>query len=267
MTNLKSLKLEKLTFDCLNLVSEVGRFIKDQQDQVTTEDILSKEQNSFVTFVDKQAEAQLIAKLRKLLPKATYITEEDTVENEDSELAWIVDPLDGTTNFLYGIPIYSISLALKAGHEVVIGIVHAIHQKESFYAWHQGGAYLNKKPIQVNQRKELMEALIGTGFPYDKQKRLEKPLKILSSLLAQCRGIRRLGSAAMDLVYVASGRLDCYYESNLNAWDVAAGGKIVLEAGGVVTDFEQTGNWIQGESILAGNEMLHQKLIELIRSV
>ena len=127
------------------------------------------------------------------MPKATFITEEDTVENEDSELAWIVDPLDGTTNFLYGIPIYSISLALKAGHEVVVGIVHAIHQNETFYAWHQGGAYLNKKSIQVNQRKELMEALIGTGFPYDKQKRLEKPLKIMQFTAGSMQGYTQIG--------------------------------------------------------------------------
>lgn len=141
--------LERLTNQCLELVSEVGQYIQSQQTNVEVSDIITKEQNSFVTFVDKQSEAMLIKKLRQLLPEATYITEEDTVENQDSDLAWILDPLDGTTNFLYGIPVYSISLALKIGDTVSLGIVHAIQQNESFYAWDGAGAYLNKRKIQA----------------------------------------------------------------------------------------------------------------------
>lgn len=264
---MKGVNLEKLTSQCLELVQTVGLYIKEQQSRVINDDIITKKQNSFVTFVDKESETRLITRLRELLPEATFITEEDTVENEDSELAWIVDPLDGTTNFLYGIPIYSISLALKIGDSVALGIVHAIQQEESFYAWDQGGAFLNKKPIRVNQRAQLIDAVVGTGFPYDKKKRLEEPYRIMKELLGNVRGIRRLGSAAMDLAYVACGRLDAYYETNLNAWDVAAGGKIVEEAGGKVADFADSPEWIWGKSILAANEPLHRVLLDIIRSV
>lgn len=264
---MNGLNLQQLTDQCLDLVKSVGEYIKEQQVKVVSDDVITKKQNSFVTFVDQQAEAQLISGLRSLLPEATFITEEDTVENLDSELAWIVDPLDGTTNFLYGIPIYSISLALKIGDRIGLGIVHAIPQNEFFYAWDQGGAFLNRTPIRVNHRQELIEAVIGTGFPYDKKKRLEKPYHIMKQLLGNVRGIRRLGSAAMDLAYVACGRLDAYYESNLNAWDVAAGGKIVEEAGGKVSDFDDTSQWIWGHSVLAANQNLHQKLLDVIRSV
>lgn len=260
------LNLEQLTYQCLEQAHEVGRYIRKQQSRVQTSHIITKELNSLVTFVDRQSEAMLIKMLGTLLPGATFITEEDTVENQDSELAWIIDPLDGTTNFLYGIPVYSISIALKVGERVVMGIVYAINQKESFYAWDQGGAYLNKKQIQVNQKVDLTDALIGTGFPYDRQKRLELPMRITRQLLANCRGVRRLGSAAMDLAYVAAGRLDGYCETNLNSWDVAAGGKIVEEAGGQVTDFDNSPGWITGRSVLAANPDLQGQLLKLIHS-
>ena len=189
------------------------------------------------------------------------------IENQDSELAWIVDPLDGTTNFLYGIPLYSISVALKIEGLVALGVVHAIHQNEAFYAWRGGGAYLNETPIRVGGQLKLIDALIGTGFPYHKKMRMETPYKVLRQLLGHCRGVRRLGSAAMDLAYTACGRLDGYYESNLNSWDVAAGGLIVSEAGGKVTDFHNDQDWITGQNIIAGNEAIHNQLFETINSV
>ncbi|MCB0665309.1 MAG: inositol monophosphatase [Saprospiraceae bacterium] len=264
---MNGINLETLTYQCLELVQSVGMYIKEQQTKVVNDDIIAKKQNSFVTFVDREAEARLISRLQTLLPDATYITEEDTVENINSEISWIVDPLDGTTNFLYGIPIYSISLALKLEDKISIGIVHAIQQNESFFAWDKGGAFLNKKPIKISKRTRLIDAVVGTGFPYDKKKRVEEPYRIMKELLGNVRGIRRLGSAAMDLAYVACGRLDAYYETNLNAWDVAAGGKIVEEAGGKVADFEDTTDWIWGKSILAANPELHKTLLDIIRCV
>jgi myo-inositol-1(or 4)-monophosphatase len=261
------LDLEDITHKCLNLIRDTATYIKAQQAKVLSGDIETKEANSFVTYVDKQAELMLVRGLADLVPEATFITEEQMVENQDSDLAWIIDPLDGTTNFLYSIPIYSISVALKINKLVAIGIVHAINQEESFYAWDKGGAFVNKKPIRVNKESKLINSLIGTGFPYDKRMRMETPFLILQKLLGHCRGVRRLGSAAMDLAYVASGRLDGYYESNLNTYDVAAGGKIILEAGGIVTDFMGNDTWITGESIMAANSLLHQELKELLNSV
>jgi myo-inositol-1(or 4)-monophosphatase len=261
------LDLEGITHKCLNLIQDTANYIKIQQAKVLAGDIETKEANSFVTYVDKQAELMLVRGLGELLPKATFVTEEQMVENQDSDLAWIIDPLDGTTNFLYGIPIYSISVALKVEQSVAIGVVHAINQDESFYAWDKGGAFLNKKPIKVSGESKLINALIGTGFPYEKGMRMETPFLILQKLLGHCRGVRRLGSAAMDLAYVASGRLDGYYESSLNTYDVAGGAKIVLEAGGFVTDFKGSDTWITGQSIMAANPSLHQELRELLNSV
>lgn len=261
------LDLEDITYKCLNLIRDTALYIKKQQAKVQSGDVETKEANSFVTYVDKQAELMLVRGLGDLLPKATFITEEQMVENQDSALAWIIDPLDGTTNFLYGIPIYSISVALKVNESLAIGIVHAINQEESFYAWDRGGAFLNKKPLKVNQESRLINSLIGTGFPYEKGMRMETPFLILQKLLGHCRGVRRLGSAAMDLAYVAAGRLDGYYESNLNTYDVAGGAKIILEAGGLVTDFKGSDTWISGQSIMAANPFLHQELKELLNSV
>ncbi|NND34531.1 MAG: inositol monophosphatase, partial [Saprospiraceae bacterium] len=146
-------------------------------------------------------------------------------------------------------------------------VVHAIHQNEVFYAWQKGGAFLNEKPIRVGGQAKLLDALIGTGFPYHKEMRMETPYKILRQLLGHCRGVRRLGSAAMDLVYTACDRLDGYYESNLNSWDVAAGALIVKEAGGKVTDFSGGEDWLTGHNILAANSAIHNELFKTINSV
>ena len=261
------INLELLTHKLLDLIGDTAGYIKSQQAKVVSGDVETKEINSFVTYVDKQAELQLVKGLSNLLPEATYVTEENMIENQDSALAWIVDPLDGTTNFLYGIPIYSISVALKIEGHVSLGVVHAIHQNEAFYAWDQGGSFLNKHPVSVGQQKKLIDALIGTGFPYHKEMRMESPYKIMRQLLGHCRGVRRLGSAAMDLAYTACGRLDGYYESNLNSWDVAAGAIIVKEAGGTVTDFHGGQDWLNGQNILAANETIHHELLKVIGSV
>jgi len=264
---MSALDLEQTTIDCLKIVREVGSYIREQQVKVTQQDVITKDPNSFVTYVDQQAEIRLHQDLSSLVPSATFITEEATMKNEDSDIVWIIDPLDGTTNFLYGIPMYSISVALKVHQKVVLGVVYAIQQDEAFYAWQGGGAFLNDRKISVAGQTSLDQALIGTGFPYDKATRLEGPSRILGQILAKCRGVRRLGSAAMDLAYVAVGRLDGYYESHLNSYDIAAGGIIVQEAGGVVTDYENTEQWINGKSIVASNAALHGLLQTVITSV
>ena len=264
---MSTLDLKQTTIDCLKIVREVGSYIREQQVKVTQQDVITKDPNSFVTYVDQQSEIQLHKGLSALVPDATFITEEATMENQDSDLVWIIDPLDGTTNFLYGIPIYSISVALKVHQKVVLGIVYAVQQDEAFYAWHGGGAYLNDRRLLIAGQTSLDQALIGTGFPYDKATRMERPSRILGQILAKCRGVRRLGSAAMDLAYVAAGRLDGYYESNLNSYDIAAGGVIVQEAGGIVSDYENTDRWIEGKSVVASNPPLHRLLQSLISSV
>ncbi|MCL4108641.1 UNVERIFIED_CONTAM: hypothetical protein GTU68_006959 [Idotea baltica] len=264
---MSELDLEQTTIDCLKIVREVGSYIREQQEKVSQKDIITKDPNSFVTYVDKQSEIKLHRALSALVPEATFITEEATMENADSDLVWIIDPLDGTTNFLYGIPMYSISVALKVRQKVAVGVVYAIQQDEIFYAWQGGGAYVNNRRISVAGQTALQQALIGTGFPYNKATRMELPSRIFAKVLAKSRGVRRLGSAAMDLAYVAIGRLDGYYESHLNSYDIAAGGLIVQEAGGVVSDYGNTEQWINGESIIAANPGLHRLLQSVIASV
>ncbi len=259
--------LETATHNTITLVKEVAHYIASEKQNVKWGDLQIKDTNSFVTYVDKQAEKKLIEGLKKIVPQASFITEEGMIDNEMSDLAWIVDPLDGTTNFLYGIPMYSISVALAINGECALGVVHAIPQDETFYAWNGSGAYLNDEKISINKHTTLRDALVGTGFSYDRKNRTGRPYQTIKTLIGKCRGMRRMGSAAMDLAFVACGRLDIYYESNLNAWDVAAGGKIVQEAGGIVTDFDLGKGWMSGETIIAGNHDIHRELHALISSV
>ncbi len=257
--------LKALTEKTLLLVREVGSFIKTELGRVQLQDIETKELNSLVSYVDKEAEKRLVQGLGHLLPKASFLTEEDTVSNQRTKYTWIIDPLDGTTNFLYQLPIFSVSVALEVEGEIQLGIVHAIMQQEDFYAWRGGGAFLNGKPIHVSDKVSLSESLIGTGFPYDTSLRKGRLLDIFGELIVQCRDMRRYGSAAIDLAYVSCGRLDGYYEKNLNPWDVCAGALLVQEAGGRVAGFDDDEEWKEGKSILAAGPKTFDAMRKIIR--
>lgn len=248
---MNQLDLEALTESALTVVREVGNFIRTELGKVQLQDIETKEINSLVSYVDKEAEKRLVEGLLNLLPKASFLTEEDTVSNERTQYTWIIDPLDGTTNFLYQLPIFSVSVALEVKGEIELGIVHAIMQQEDFYAWKGGGAFLNGKPIHVSDKESLSESLIATGFPYDVSLRKGRLLNIFGDFIGQCRDMRRYGSAAIDLAYVSCGRLDGYYERNLNPWDISAGALLVQEAGGRIAGFDDDNEWKEGTSILA----------------
>ena len=204
--------------------------------------------------------------LLAITPTAVFLTEEDTVENTEGDLRWIIDPLDGTTNFLHQIPIFSISIALEVNQELVIGIVHEINQSESFYAWKNGGAYLNGHPIQTKKEPNLKNSLVATGWPSRNFELLPAYLNTLQSFLTNTRGMRRLGSAAVDLSYVACGRFDAYFEYGLSPWDAAAGIVIVEEAGGKVTDFKNGNNYLHGQQIVASNGLIHEQMMQTIQA-
>lgn len=257
--------LKALTESVRVIVREVGHFIKTELGKVQLQDIESKELNSLVSYVDKEAEKMLVEELSTLLPQASFLTEEDTVSNERTQYTWIVDPLDGTTNFLYQLPIFSVSVALEIEGQIDLGIVHAIMQQEDFYAWKGGGAFLNGKPVHVSDKVSLSESLIATGFPYDVSLRKGRLINIFGDLIAQCRDIRRYGSAAMDLAYVSCGRLDGYYEKNLNPWDVCAGALLVQEAGGQISGFDHDEEWKEGTSILAAGPKTFHAMQEIIQ--
>ena len=177
----------------------------------------------------------------------------------------MVDPLDGTTNFIHGAPPFSISIALMDNHEIMVGIVYEIVQNECFYAWKDGGAYMNGHKINTSSVKKLSDCLVATGFPYADFSRLDNYLSTFTHFMKNSHGLRRLGSAAVDLAYVACGRYDAFYEYGLHPWDVAAGSVIVKEAGGFVADFKGGNDYVHGQEIIAGNQLIYGEFLGIIR--
>jgi myo-inositol-1(or 4)-monophosphatase len=217
--------------------------------------------HDLVSYVDRTSEEMLVAGLSTLLPEAGFLTEEGTVEQHQRPLMWVVDPLDGTTNFTHGLPFFSISIALLFEGTPLLGLVWEPIRDERFSAVAQQGSWLNEKKIRVSATSHLDQALLATGFPYEKYDRVDDYLPVLRRMMTESRGVRRLGSAALDLAYVACGRFDGYYEYNLSPWDVAAGVLLVTEAGGVATDFSGEANAIFGKQVVATNQPLHPQLM------
>lgn len=258
-------ELERITCLSCKIVTEVADFIRGETGKVSAGEIEDKSRNSLVSYVDKTAEEKLVSGLKELIPNAVFLTEEETVEQKSGDFQWIIDPLDGTTNFLHQLPCFSISVALRHKEETILGIVYEVNMKECFYAWKEGGAYLNGRKIEVTKTNNLKDALISTGFPYYDYDRVKSYLKVLEYFMQSTRGIRRFGSAAVDLVYVACGRFDAFFEYSLNPWDVAAGAFIVREAGGRVTDFSGGDNFLFGKEIIAANQGIATDVLEIIR--
>jgi myo-inositol-1(or 4)-monophosphatase len=242
-------------FEVLQKATEVvysaGTFIRENRNKVSVEEIESKSINSLVSYVDKNAEKILVEGLTPLIHDVGFITEEDTIEQENKSFTWIIDPLDGTTNFLHDIPVFSISVALVKEEEAILGIVYEVVGDEMFTAIKGHGSFLNGHPIYVSKAENVEEVVFATGFPYKKENLTPAHFSALKNVLENTRGIRRIGTAAVDLCFVACGRFGVYYETSLNPWDVAAGGLIVLEAGGKVSTIQKKNHWLSGESILA----------------
>jgi myo-inositol-1(or 4)-monophosphatase len=259
-----NVQLQELLKQAIPVVKNVGAFIRDQLGRVSGDAVEEKSLNSLVSYVDTTAEKQLVKELQGLLPGSTFLTEEGTVAAQKSKHQWIIDPLDGTTNFLHQIPVFSVSVALQQEEQTILGIVYEVNRDECFYASKGQGAFLNGRPIQVTSNLLLKDTLLATGFPYYDYDRIDEYLEVLKALMAHSRGIRRLGSAAVDLAYVAAGRFDAFYEYSLNAWDVAAGAFIVEEAGGKVMDFSGGANYLFGQELIAGTPAIAQEVLQLI---
>lgn len=259
------MKLENLTRRVEALCRTTGEFIRRERQVVSGSDIELKGLNSLVSYVDKRAEEMLVDGLRGLLPEAGFITEEDTPDEPNKDLRWVIDPLDGTTNYLHGIPVFAISVGLLNGEEELIGVVYELGQKEMFSAWKDGGAWLNGKQLKTDGSKKLKDTLIATGFPYHDFSRMESYMNLLQELFQQTRGVRRLGSAATDLAYVACGRFDGFFEAGLSPWDVAGGSLLVKEAGGRVSDFSGDSNYIFGQEIIAASDSIFDDFLNLVR--
>ena len=258
------MNLEHLCQDVISLSTEVAKFIRDEN--IKASDVEIKSKNSLVTYVDKMAEKKLVEGLSKMIPEAGFIAEEGTSIKKGEVYNWIIDPLDGTTNFIHGLPVYCISIALRKENQIILGVIFEITSSECFYAWEDSAAYLNGREINVSNTEELSQSLVATGFPYYNYDRLSEYMQFLQHFMRETRGIRRLGSAAMDLAYVACGRMDGFYEYSLNAWDVAAGAFIVQQAGGQVCDFSGGDDYLFGREIIASNSNLHASFLMSIKS-
>lgn len=254
--------LQQIVLQVETLCRETGAYIALQAKEFESGKIEYKGKNDLVSYVDKTAETMLVKGLSLILPEAGFLTEEQTIKTDQKEYTWIIDPLDGTTNFIHSLPLYAISIGLEYKKEIVLGIVYEINKDEMFSAIKNGGAHLNGSPIFCTQTEHLNDTLLATGFPYYNFDLLPQYMNLFSTLMQETHGLRRLGSAAVDLAYVAAGRFDGYFEYNLNAWDVAGGALLVKEAGGTCIDFNGGDDYIHGRSIITGNASICKAILE-----
>jgi len=252
------------TSEIISIIKEAkSRFFDGQKHSFNELD--SKGLNQLVTNIDIATEKYLVDEFSKLIPNSSFIAEESHGTTSDAEFQWIIDPLDGTTNFIHQIPAYSISVALQQNGQTIAGFVYELNRNEMFVATERG-AFLNDESISVTKTDNMEDTLIATGFPYYDFKDMDSYLRVLEHCMRNTRGVRRLGSAAVDLAYVAMGRFDGFFEVGLSPWDVAAGAYIVQQAGGKVTDFNGGDSFIFGGEIVAGNPVITDKLQRLIES-
>lgn len=255
--------LQSVLNDALGIVRDASGFIRANINNVSSDQVSEKGLNSLVSYVDRQAEEILVKGLSTILPEAGILSEEETVIQSKKPLMWIIDPLDGTTNFLHNVPCFSVSVALAENDRIIAGIVSEVMHDEVFLATAGGGAFLNQSPIHVTERKEFRDVLVGTGFPYSVDRLEDGHFNALRQVLMTTRGIRRLGSAALDLCYVACGRFGAFYEHTLNPWDIAAGALIVSEAGGLVSDYCGNNKWLYKGEILATAPQFLEEMLEV----
>ena len=258
------MSLERLCADVRELALNTGEFIRNEQQKLSSDSILSKGLHNYVTFVDTSAEERIVNGLRILLPGSGFIAEEGTTTTRGERYNWVIDPLDGTTNFIHGFPPYAISIALLDGDSTILGIVYEITAGECFYAWKDSQAFLNGQMIEVSKTGTVSQSLIATGFPYTNFARIGPFMQSFKYFLKNSHGIRRLGSAATDIAYVSCGRLDAFYEYGLHPWDVAAATLILERAGGRTGDFSGGDNWMYGEEIITCNAKIYDEFLRLI---
>ncbi len=256
--------LQDITRLVCQIAREAGSYIRTERASFSLDKVERKHAHDYVSYVDKGSEKHIVQALRELLPEAGFITEEGLATHTDEQMLWVVDPLDGTTNFIHGFAPYAVSIALIRGREILVGVVYEIVADECFYAWQGGGAYVNEQPIHVGN-STINDALLCLQLPYNSN--AYKPVieKLIHHFYGNVGSIRMIGSAAMALCYVAAGRLDAYAERYIGQWDYMAGALIVQEAGGQVTNYDGDAYFMQGDSVVATNGVIQQDLLEGIR--
>jgi len=256
--------LDQLLKIALQAVQEAGDLMASNFQNLKNSDIQTKGKNDFVTRVDQEAEAIISRIILNEFPRHQILGEESGYTSRKSKFLWVIDPLDGTTNFIQGIPHFAISMALLANSKVVFGLIYNPLSEDRFHAIKGQGAFLNNQPIAVSRKKMLRSAFGSTGFPFKAPQFLEAYTNTFRSLLSRSQDLRRCGSAALDLAYTACGRYDFFWESHLLPWDFMAGKLIVEEAGGITSDFQGRELPLQTSSVLAANPTLYPKIIKII---
>lgn len=243
---------------------EAGKIINRASQDVGALKVQTKDYNDFVSEVDRSAEDAIISILKEAYPTHGFYGEESGKTNVDAESIWIIDPLDGTTNFLHNFPCYCVSIALQERGVLTQAVIYDPVHNDLFTATKGRGAFLNDKRIRVTNRSKLQDSLISTGFPFKDFSYLDTYLEIFKDMAKKTAGLRRPGSAALDLAYVAAGYTDGFFEINLSPWDIAAGALLVQEAGGIVGDFEGNESWLRTGNIVAGNPKVFGQMLQVI---
>ncbi len=258
--------MHPLLLTAVKAARRAGQIINRASLDVGQITVATKQQADFVTEVDRAAENAIIELLQTSYPEHAILAEESgQLGDSTAEYQWIIDPLDGTTNFIHGFPQYAVSIALQQRGVLTHAVVYDTTRNELFTASKGGGAFLNDKRIRVSKRSKLNESLIGTGFPYRSFKHIDSYLAIFRELAQKTAGMRRPGSAALDLAYVACGRLDGFWEFGLSPWDMAGGALLISEAGGLVGDFAGEPDYLQNGNFLAGNPKIFAQLLTIIQ--
>ena len=272
-SNMKTteIDLQKLTQSVCKVAREAGAYINKERASFSLDKVERKHAHDYVSYVDKGSEQLIVKALRELLPEAGFITEEGTTKDDGNcqtedgtDLIWVVDPLDGTTNFIHGFAPYAVSIALCKGREIVLGVVYEIVSDECFYAWKGGKAWVNDQPLLVG-KNTINDALLCLQLPYNSEAYKPVIKRLIDHYYGHVGSIRMIGSAAIALCYVAAGRLDAYAERYIGQWDYMAGALIVKEAGGRVTNYAGDDYFMEGDSVVATNGVVHDDLLAGIR--
>ncbi len=244
---------------------EAGKILKQNFGKISKSDIIEKKQNDFLTFVDEQSEEKIINIIHNEFPDHSILAEEKGRIDNKSDYCWIIDPLDGTKNYICGIPVFAVSIALQKNKEIVYSAVFDVMQDDLYFAEKGKGAFRNNTKLTVSNVNMLDKSLLATGFPFKKKKLLKQYLNCFEEIFIKCSGMRRMGTAAIDLAYLAAGRFQGFWEIGLQPWDMAAGNLLITEAGGKVTDFWGNPEHLYNSYIVAGNNRIHALLVEIIK--
>lgn len=258
------LNLESLTNKVQALALQAGKFLEEGYQNFDRTRVEEKSSHNYVSYIDKTSERFLVKELSALLPEAGFIAEEGTGSLNDENYCWVIDPLDGTTNYIHGMGPYAVSIALRNKEELLLGVVYEVTRKECYYAWKGSKAWMNGREIHVSNIATLDKAFIAIGFPYDSDHYRPTALHLVDRLYGFAGGTRLLGSAAAEICYIAAGRFEARIEAFLGPWDVAASGLILMRAGGRMSDFSGGDTWTNAQQVIASNGFMHEKILELL---